>query len=214
MAIPARNESRALVKSPSLAAPSCLTWKWLHCWNTREDISNCTMSCMSSLLLPHCSQDPPSSPAPSAQSQGFTQDVWTCYTALSTWSTDLTTMASQTGLWQIHISYLPRKDQPESGYICITFPCKLWCVQKRPFKMTGSSPWTALGTCSFHHLQRLLGHSWHSRSGLWCDICSQAERQREKVSLAEVPWEDSSWAEPTVRKAADIYINKSSTCSY
>lgn len=147
-------------------------------------------------------------------SQGFTQDVWTCYTALSTWSTDLTTMSSQTGLWQIHISYLPRKDQPESGYIHITFPCKLWCVQKRPFKMTGSSPWTALGTCSFHHLQRLLGHSWHSRSGLWCDICSQAERQREKVSLAEVPWEDSSWAEPTARTAAHIYINKSSTCSY
>ena len=67
-------------------------------------------------------------------SQGFIQGVWTCYTALSTSSTDLTTMSCQTGLWQIYISYLPRKDQLESGYIRITFPCKLWCAQKGPLK--------------------------------------------------------------------------------
>lgn len=66
--------------------------------------------------------------------QGFIQGVWMCYTALSTSSTDLTTTSCQTGLWQIYVSYLPRKDQPEPGYICITFPCKLWCVQKGSLK--------------------------------------------------------------------------------
>lgn len=94
------------------------------------------------------------------------------------------------------------------------FPLQIVMCSKRPLEMTGSIPRSALGTCSFHHFQRLWGHPPCSCSSLGCDICSQAEWQREKVSLSKVPWEDSSWAEPTVTRAVHIYINKSSTCSY
>lgn len=131
------------------------------------------MSCMFSLLLPHCSQDPPASPAPPAQQSGLQPWCLNMLYCPSHFSADFSMMSCQTGLWQTHTSYLPRKDQPKSCYICITFLCKLGCVQK--VKMTGPIPWSALQLPS---PSKALVIPPRLCSSLWCDICS---RQRGSV---------------------------------
>lgn len=131
MAISARNKLRALVKSPSLSPLSFFPWKWLHCLNDRYFISNPTMSCMFSLLLLSGSPFFPCSPNTAASSSfRVSEHVKLPFSLLCTFNHDvLSNRALQT-----HTSYLPRKDQPKSCYICITFLCQLWCVQKGPCK--------------------------------------------------------------------------------
>ena len=119
IAILARNEPRAFVMSslvelpftrcsklPDLEASALLKSHEVHSWP-------CSAICV--LLAPcHTALGIPLLPLHQHRSQSFTLCAWTCYTALSTLSTDLATLSCQTELWQIYISYLPRKDQLES----------------------------------------------------------------------------------------------------
>lgn len=166
------------------------------------------MSCMFSLLLPLCSQDPPAPPAQPALHSGCLNMLY----CPSHFSAGLTMMCCQTGLCKhIHPIYLEKISQS------LVTSASLSSANCDVFKKALANVRTC-ASISTGHLQlpspsKALVSPSHWCSSLWCDICSQAERQREKLSLSTVPWEDSSWAEPTLRRAAHIYINKSSTCS-
>lgn len=120
MAIPARNEPTALLKTPlaelpftrcselpDLEATALLKQQVGHFW---------PCSAMRVLLAPATllSGSPFFPCSTSTVVRASFRVSEQCYTALSASSTDLTAMSCQTGLWQIYISYLPRKDQPES----------------------------------------------------------------------------------------------------
>lgn len=132
MAISARNKLWALVKSPSLSQLLDLEVNSLFKWQ-----GGCFQpyNVMHVLFAPATllSGSPffPCSPSTVVRPSFRGLNMSYCP---SHFSADLTMMSCHTGLWQTHISYLHRKDQPKSCYICITFLCKLWCVQKGPWK--------------------------------------------------------------------------------
>lgn len=86
------------------------------------------------------------------------------------------------------------------------YPPQITMCSKGPFKRGRIWPLSITGHLQFPSPSKALGPTLHLHPGLCCDICSQTERQREKVALPAVPGEDWCWAEPSARRAAHLYI--------